>query len=51
MQQYRPWEEWMEGYLAVKNLGVLDNSKLNISQQCTLVNKKIKVSWPASEIM
>lgn len=42
----------MDGRLpGSKEVGVLVNSKLNISQQCALVNKKIKAYWAAPEIV
>jgi len=40
MQHYRLGEDWMGSYLAEKDLGVLVNSQLNMSQQCAQVGKK-----------
>ncbi|KAK4832951.1 hypothetical protein QYF61_026607 [Mycteria americana] len=40
MQRYSPGEEWLESCLVDKDLGVLANNQLNMSQQCAQVAKK-----------
>lgn len=45
--KYRQGEEWLENSSAERDLGVLADSRLTLSQQCALAAKKANHVWGA----
>ncbi|RMC13008.1 hypothetical protein DUI87_10537 [Hirundo rustica rustica] len=51
LQRYRLGTVWLDSVQAERDLGVLVDSWLDMSQQCTLVAKRPMASWPALGIV